>query len=155
MRSRHPGADLPSSGDRRALRPHVPQSLPRCAGAGARHWLAVNTSWALTDEERAARLAEQGGVCANPSCRRPDSDTSRWSRLATDHDHASPDNNVRGLLCRLCNASIGMAPGDSLTGVLGLAVYLAAYEHSNLVEAIGDLLDAVVGSASDSGEATA
>jgi hypothetical protein len=94
------------------------------------------TSYALTTAEREELLAEQGGTCANPSCNTPDSEASRWVRLATDHDHASPDGAVRGLLCRRCNASIGMAPGDNLTGVLGLAVYLAEYEHP---EAAGEL----------------
>jgi hypothetical protein len=104
-----------------------------------RDWLAA-TSYGLTDDERAALLERQGGVCANPSCGRPDSGESRWSRLATDHDHGSPDDNVRGLLCRLCNASIGMAPGDNLTGVLGLAVYLAEYERPESAGELSGLL---------------
>ncbi len=94
----------------------------------ARQWLAANTSWALTDEQRAAMLAKQGGVCANPSCRTPDSGRSPWTRLAIDHDHSSEVDNVRGLICRRCNGALGMA-GDNLVGVLGLAVYLAAYER--------------------------
>ena len=87
------------------------------------------TSYALTAAERIEMLAQQGGTCANPSCDTPDAETSRWVRLSTDHDHASEDGAVRGLLCRRCNASIGMAPQDNLTGVLGLAVYLAEYER--------------------------
>jgi hypothetical protein len=119
-----------------------------------RRWQAAAT-YALTEEEWAALLESQGGVCANPSCGTPDSGESRWTRLSTDHDHASPEDGVRGLLCRRCNASIGMAPGDNLTGVLGLAVYLAAYERPDLREALADLRDAVVGSASTPGEGTA
>jgi hypothetical protein len=112
-----------------------------------RQWLADNTSWALTDEERAAMLARQGGVCANPSCGTPDSGRSRWTRLATDHDHTSEVDNVRGLICRRCNGAIGMA-GDNPTGVLGLAVYLAAYERRDLAGALRHMLAAVTNGAS-------
>lgn len=120
-------------------------SLYPAVQARARQWLAANTSHALTDEERAELLARQGGVCANPSCGTPDWGRSRWTRLATDHDHSSDEDNVRGLICRRCNAAIGMAPGDDLTGVLGLAVYLATYERPDLAEDLLSLLAAVIG----------
>ena len=100
----------------------------------------AETSYVLTAAEREALLKEQGGVCANPSCDARDEGTSRWTRLATDHDHASTDHAVRGLLCRRCNASIGMAPRDSLIGVLGLAVYLAEHERPNMAGGLQDLL---------------
>jgi hypothetical protein len=123
----------------------------------ARQWQAAAT-YALTDEERSTILERQGGVCANPSCGTPDSGESRWTRLATDHDHDSSTGAVRGLLCRRCNASIGMAPGDNLAGVLGLAVYLAVYERPDLAGTLGGVLAAVTDAGSTgsiSREATA
>lgn len=48
-----------------------------------------------------ALFAEQHGVCA--LCVRPEREG--WD-LAVDHDHAS--GQVRGLLCRRCNAGIGL-----------------------------------------------
>lgn len=41
--------------------------------------------------------------------------------LCVDHDHKT--KNVRGLLCRSCNAAIG-ALGDSYEGLLNAANYL-------------------------------
>ncbi|MFQ1000919.1 endonuclease domain-containing protein [Modestobacter sp. SSW1-42] len=107
----------------------------------------AKSSYVLTATEREALLERQGGICANPSCDARDDDTSRWTRLATDHDHRSTDHAVRGLLCRRCNASIGMAPGDSLIGVLGLAVYLAAHERPRMAGVLDGLLNEVVASA--------
>jgi hypothetical protein len=101
----------------------------------------AKTSYVLTTAEREELLKKQGGVCANSSCAAQDDDTSRWTRLATDHDHAAADDAVRGLLCRRCNASIGMAPGDNLMGVLGLALYLARYEAEALVGALTGALE--------------
>ncbi len=106
------------------------------------------TSYALTAAERDEMLAQQGGTCANPSCDTPDAETSRWVRLSTDHDHASVAGAVRGLLCRRCNAAIGMAPGDNLTGVLGLAVYLAEYEHPGMAGELRRLLGSLGSAAS-------
>ena len=54
-----------------------------------------------------ALFAEQGGVCA--LCRRPE--RTGWD-LAVDHHHAT--GRVRGLLCRRCNAGIGLLREDPL-----------------------------------------
>lgn len=105
----------------------------------------AETSYVLTTAERQALLEKQGGVCANPSCDAGDDETSRWTRLATDHDHASADHAVRGLLCRRCNASIGMAPGDCLIGVLGLAAYLATHERPHVAGVLHGLLNELNG----------
>ena len=105
----------------------------------------AETSYVLTTAEREGLLKKQGGVCANPSCDARDDDTSRWTRLATDHDHGSTDHAVRGLLCRRCNASIGMAPGDGLAGVLGLAVYLARHEAAQLTDQLTGALRHLTG----------
>lgn len=52
--------------------------------------------WRLSDAEREALKADQGGVCAICAEPRP---------LVVDHDHAS--DAVRGLLCVPCNSALG------------------------------------------------
>ncbi|MGY1636023.1 endonuclease domain-containing protein [Geodermatophilus sp. SYSU D00742] len=108
--------------------------------------------YALTPEDRERLLERQGGICANPSCGRPDTGPSRWARLATDHDHSSAEGAVRGLICRTCNAAIGMAPGDNLVGVLGLAVYLAEYKRPDLTATLRRVLGSVVSVGGAAGE---
>lgn len=103
----------------------------------------AETSYVLLPEERDAMLAAQGGTCANPVCDVGDDRTSRWTRLAIDHDHTAGPDGVRGLLCRRCNASVGMSPGDRLRGVLGLAVYLARHERPDLLSELDSVLGAV------------
>jgi hypothetical protein len=105
----------------------------------------VNSTYMLTTEQREALLAAQGGTCGNPVCGAGDDLTSRWTRLSIDHDHDHPTSQegVRGLLCRRCNASVGMAPGDRLSGVLGLAVYLARHERPDLVARLSGVLGMV------------
>lgn len=67
----------------------------------------------LPDFER--MLAEQGGACA--TCRRvPDG-----RDLCVDHDHAT--GKVRGLLCDLCNRTLGQA-GDDPDLLDRMAAYL-------------------------------
>ena len=105
----------------------------------------VDTTYMLTTDQREALLAVQGGTCANPVCDARDDPTSRWTRLSIDHDHEHPTSQegVRGLLCRRCNASIGMCPGDRLSGALGLAIYLARYEQPDLVDQLNGVLKLV------------
>ena len=77
----------------------------RSAGRKAAY---VESQYSITEDERAAILAAQGGVCY--ICRRA-KDTAR-RRLAVDHDHSccpgktSCGKCVRGLLCRNCNRNI-------------------------------------------------
>ena len=54
----------------------------------------------LTEEEYESILAHQGGVCAG--CQKP----PNGIRLAVDHCHKT--GRIRGLLCWLCNRSIGI-----------------------------------------------
>jgi hypothetical protein len=63
-------------------------------------------------------LAKQHGACA--ICGRAASDGGR--KLAVDHDHATDE--VRGLLCRRCNRSMG-GFDDSPTLLLEAAKYLS------------------------------
>ena len=102
----------------------------------------VETTYMLSSEQRKELLETQGGTCANPVCDAPDDPASRWTRLSIDHDHDHPTSQegVRGLLCRRCNAAIGMSPGDGLEGVLGLAVYLARHERPEMVSELEMLL---------------
>lgn len=72
----------------------------------------------VTEEEYAARLEEQGGVCA--ICGNPPKEGGR--ALHVDHDHKTGD--VRGLLCHYCNRFI-VGPGIRPSKLLAGALYLA------------------------------
>jgi hypothetical protein len=76
---------------------------------------ALKRKYGLTLEEYDTLVTTQGGRCA--ICGRED------ELLSVDHDHA--DGVIRGLLCRLCNASLGGFHDDP--GLLQKAVeYLSA-----------------------------
>ena len=60
--------------------------------------------YGLTLESYDALLASQGGVCA--ICGAPP-EKSKWGRLAVDHDHDGALTDVRGLLCHVCNTTLG------------------------------------------------
>lgn len=64
----------------------------------------------LTVEEYEALLKEQKGRCA--ICRKKpyDKRNGKIIHLSVDHDHAT--GKVRGLLCKRCNAAIGMLLDD-------------------------------------------
>ena len=64
------------------------------------------SKYGLTPERFEQMVADQGGVCA--ICDEP---PAQGSSLYVDHDHATGD--VRGLLCRQCNAGIGMLKDDA------------------------------------------
>lgn len=70
-------------------------------------------SYGVTPEEYERRFSEQNGLCAICKLNLP--------KLAIDHDHRT--GKVRGLLCRKCNAGIGML-GDSFERLLKAASYL-------------------------------
>ena len=68
-------------------------------------------SYGLTNEDYAARLLAQGGVCA--LCGKAETHLDRKggiTRLAVDHDHAT--GAVRALLCHACNVGIGTFGDD-------------------------------------------
>lgn len=70
--------------------------------------LKLQSMYGLAKGEYAARLNEQGGVCA--ICKQPETSIDpRWGggpkRLCVDHDAVT--GVVRGLLCYACNTGIG------------------------------------------------
>lgn len=65
---------------------------------------ALLRDFALTPEDYAALLIEQGGVCA--ICSAPPGTRS----LCVDHDHTT--GAIRGLLCGPCNRGIGLLRDD-------------------------------------------
>lgn len=83
--------------------------------ARAREWRKKNKSlvdlngrignlrrrWGLTIEQYDAMLDAQGGVCAICGTH-----NQNKRRFAVDHDHSI--GTIRGLLCVLCNTSLGM-----------------------------------------------
>src|SRR5438034_11558095 len=66
----------------------------------------------LTEDEYEAMLEAQVGVCA--ICK----EKPKGSRLAVDHVHGT--DQVRGLLCNLCNPALGLFKDD--TGRLKAAI---------------------------------
>ncbi len=90
--------------------------LPRCKKCTTAYQLSMchryKRPFLLTPEEYDARLAAQGGVCA--SCHQPETVLGRKSglpqKLAVDHCHTTGE--VRGLLCRRCNLTLGVSRED-------------------------------------------
>lgn len=82
--------------------------------------------YGMTLEKYNSMLAQQGGLCANPACRKPETVSlrGREPRLSVDHSHTT--NQVRGLLCRACNIICGVAK-DRPELLLGAAEYLGRY----------------------------
>lgn len=76
----------------------------------------VQMRYGQTLEERDARIAAQGGLCA--VCGTPDPGNKGW---CTDHDHARErilgKMYIRGILCHRCNVVTGML-GDQLGAVV-------------------------------------
>ncbi len=65
----------------------------------------LKAKYGMELEEYNARLIYQKGVCA--ICNLPE----KGRNLAVDHCHKT--NKIRGLLCKLCNAGIGMLKEDT------------------------------------------
>lgn len=94
----------------------------------ARQWGRANTlrSKGLTPAGYDALNLAQGGLCAGCG----DAPSGRSLHLEVDHDHACCDSSkscgscVRGLLCRRCNAVLGLV-GDDQEVLLGLVGYLS------------------------------
>lgn len=85
----------------------------RGRSAGTRAVRLLET-YGITEEEYAALLAAQGGVCA--ICK-----GKRGYNLDVDHDHEkerqghSPRECIRGLLCKTCNRRLLPAAKDRVT----------------------------------------
>ena len=80
----------------------------------------LQRKYGITADQRDAILRAQGGCCAACGSCSPGSKYG-WH---TDHDHATGE--VRGILCRACNALLGML-GDNLLGVEEAARRFATY----------------------------
>ena len=65
----------------------------------------IITRYGITQEDYVYLLKKQNGVCA--ICGKKNKESSRRKRLSVDHDHASSEMDIRGLLCNLCNAWLG------------------------------------------------
>jgi len=83
----------------------------------------------LTKEQYDALLAAQGGHCA--TCDRTSSGPGR--RLAVDHDHKT--GLVRGLLCNVCNRTLGMIERETGT----IRPLLAYLDNPPAVGTIGEV----------------
>lgn len=95
-----------------------------CSSEQARSWYAENKErangrrrrsllqekYGITENEYAALLEKQNGVCA--ICEEPETATRDGApvRLSVDHDHAT--GRVRGLLCHGCNRALGLVEDD-------------------------------------------
>lgn len=82
----------------------------------------IKRAYGLSEEEYAAMLASQGGVCA--ICNKAEGAT-HWAgkvkMLHIDHDHATGE--IRGLLCDGCNRGLGHFRDDP-ANLLAAAAYL-------------------------------
>ena len=72
--------------------------------ANHRRW-GLRTKFDLTPELYDAMLAAQGGVCAICGTAERECRGGRPKYFAIDHDHRT--GRVRGLLCHLCNRTLG------------------------------------------------
>lgn len=76
----------------------------------------------LSENEYIALLEKQNGICANEGCNNETAGSSRTdNELFIDHCHKT--KKVRGLLCMMCNLSLGNAKDDEKI-LKGLAKYL-------------------------------
>ena len=125
------------------------EQIKRHAGEGrrafyARKWQAqvqARPAWShqrdlarkygLTPEGYQAMLVEQNGLCA--ICARPETKIDHrlgtLRRLAVDHCHST--EKVRGLLCSICNMSIGQI-GESIVILRAMIAYIE--KHSQPTE---------------------
>lgn len=99
----------------------TPHPGPRCTThwrvrrvqvKAAVHELKVMRTYALKLGDYQRLLDAQGGVCAGCGPR-TGRNGSRGRRLAVDHNHATGE--VRGLLCSVCNRSVGEQRDDPET----------------------------------------
>jgi hypothetical protein len=81
----------------------------------------LKARYRLTLEQWEALFESQGRCCA--ICQNPD---PGWKRgWHTDHDHET--NKVRGILCHLCNRTLGHAK-DNIDWFLAFVAYLQGYD---------------------------
>jgi hypothetical protein len=84
----------------------------------------LKTNYGLTLEQYSEMFLAQNGVCA--VCHNPDTGLRRGTVKSLDVDHNHKTNEVRGLLCSACNASLGLLKEDPLR-IRALATYIERY----------------------------
>jgi hypothetical protein len=72
--------------------------------ANFRQW-ELRTKFGMTPEDYDVMLVAQGGVCAICGTAERECRGGRPKHFAIDHDHRT--GRVRGLLCHLCNRTLG------------------------------------------------
>jgi Recombination endonuclease VII len=82
----------------------------------------LKRAYGIDQKEYEQMLAKQGGVCA--ICNESPSNKDRGHKLHIDHDHKT--GKVRGLLCSMCNTSIGYLRDDPRL-VLAALTYLRGH----------------------------
>ena len=96
---------------------------------------SLTRDYGISFEDYSVLLRKQNGKCA--ICGRPDGDergnNNGSKSLAVDHDHET--NEVRGLLCSMCNKGIGSLY-DSPALLLKAYEYLLAYESKHQKSAV-------------------
>jgi hypothetical protein len=84
----------------------------------------LKTNYGLTLEQYSEMFLAQNGVCA--VCHNPDTGLRRGTVKSLDVDHNHKTNEIRGLLCSACNASLGLLKEDPLR-IRALAAYIERY----------------------------
>jgi hypothetical protein len=121
-----------SARPRAAFHPHQRRACRTCYARDRRTYedeqraARFRREYGMAAGDYAALLARQGGVCAicgAPPQRAPQAHPEAAPILYVDHDHAT--GAVRGLLCRSCNAGLGLLKDDAGTLERALA-YLRA-----------------------------
>lgn len=93
-----------------------------CAVERTMRWVKANperfffnqmkSKYGIEKEEYLQKLVSQGGLCK--ICLEPETDidkrTGRVKNLSIDHNHET--GQIRGLLCRKCNTSLGLLRED-------------------------------------------
>lgn len=84
----------------------------------------------MTPDQYDKLLQDQGGLCA--ICRKPETFkiNGKVCCLGVDHDHTT--NNIRGLLCRRCNLTLGFI-GDSVPTAFAIIRYLVKYGAADVI----------------------
>lgn len=85
----------------------------------------IKKKYGITQEDYYALLEQQGGKCANESCKATQCGPNK-KRWCIDHNHDTGE--VRGLLCSDCNAAAGILR-DNPSIIRGLAKYLEENGH--------------------------
>lgn len=99
------------------------------ANPDARRNIQYKSKFGLTIDDVRLMLANQGGLCANRGCGQEIKIGGKRKEMAcVDHCHAT--GKVRGMLCLVCNTSLGHL--ENKNRMLGLTEYLQKYGVQNV-----------------------